>query len=98
MEQSEARRRRYRTPMLFVGIGSVCSAAARAVGVLWVAIPLLAAAAVCIVIAGVKLVRTVNALPRGERRKERRSMVIGAVVPLVLIGALFGVLLLFVDE
>jgi hypothetical protein len=97
MDKAEARRR-YREPMLFVGIGSACSAAARAIGVLWVAIPLFAAALVCLVVAGVKLVRTVNALPRGERGKERRNMVIGAVAPLVFIGALAGVLLLFVDE
>lgn len=97
MERTDARRR-YREPMLFVAIGSACSAAARAIGVLWVAIPLCAAALVCLVVAGVKLVRTVNSLPRGERSKERRNMVIGAVAPLVFIAVVAGVALLFVDE
>lgn len=92
------RRRLYRDPMIYIGAGSLCSALARAIGTLWVAVPLLAVALGCLIVGAVKLVQAPRSLPPEQRRKERRSMLIGAVVPLVGLAALFGVLLLFIDE
>ena len=82
----DARRARYRKPMLYIGIGSLCSAIARVAGTLWAAVPLLVAAAVLLVLGIVDLFRSVNDLPAGERRKERRSMWLGAVGSLVAIA------------
>jgi hypothetical protein len=93
MERSE-RKARYRTSTLFIGLGSICSAAARAVGTLLVAIPLLVAALILLVLGIVALVRAVKALPAGERRKERRSMWIEAGITVVGIAVVSGVLLL----
>jgi hypothetical protein len=83
--------------MLYVGLASMCSALARAVGALWAAIPLLVLAAVLLIIGAVKLVRAVNGLPASDRRKERRSMWIGGVGSIVAIAGLTALLLWAMD-
>jgi hypothetical protein len=88
------RRRRYRKPMTLIGVAAACSAAARHVGFLPVAVPLLLAGAVLLIVGGVQFVRTANALPPDERRKERRQMVIGGVGALVAIALISGGLML----
>jgi hypothetical protein len=93
MNRSE-RKTRYRKSTLFIGLGSVCSAVARVVGTLWVAIPLLVAAFVLLVLGIATLVRAVKALPDSERRTERRNMWIEAGVTIVGIAAVSGLLLL----
>jgi hypothetical protein len=88
---------RYRKSALLIGLGSICSAVARAVGTLWIAIPLLVAAFILLVLGVVALVRAVRALPADERRRERRKMWIEAGVTIGGIAAVAGLLLLFMD-
>jgi uncharacterized membrane protein YjjP (DUF1212 family) len=92
MERTE-RRRLYRTPLTIVAIGSACSAIARAIGVLWLAVPLLVVAAICLIVGTVKLVQAAGTLPAAERRKERRQMVVGAVGTLVAVAVVSGLIL-----
>jgi uncharacterized membrane protein YidH (DUF202 family) len=87
------RRDRYRVPMLYVGLASVCSAVARAVGTLWVGVPLLVIGGVLLIIGVVKLTQTVKALPARERRKERRSMWMGAVGSIAAVAVLTALIL-----